>query len=495
MGALPSALAQMRSTGGVSACNTLASAGTVLIACVFAIVYRKGGFNSGYQGVAPWDESLSSRPVARVRWADVVAPNGAISEALFERGEPVIITGSPAARWRATALWNPRYVSQHVSELRNVYASTNPVFLYYHDDEDDDTQRKIRQHRARGWRESYTLVDMPTRQFFRTCERLAEPGQLSNGTFVYYSANLEQWSGNSKQDITNDVPRGEAARAFAVPAHMARVDAEQEALVWLGCDQVTASFHYDTVHNFFVQLQGDKLWALLPPTAHSHVYMHPRTHPSWTQSRILDPSRVDDKVFPRFATITGARTARLGPGEVLYVPPVWFHAVRASGTVASLSLWTDAIVYDQIQTAFASPLPFEADWSPQRRVLSAAYYISQLLFVLRPRSARAVAAAALETRHLRTASADAIDVKALGLPVGSICGAPADAELAAKFQKYARDTAKLFADMRPDGVSELKMIDFIEDVASWAASIPGEPDVDTSDNVPRLLAWTIAHCF
>ena len=58
--------------------------------------------------------------------------------------------------------------------------------------------------------------------------------------------------------------------------------------------------------------------------------MLPTHHPSGRQSA-LDWPHNNTAVFPRASESVRLLEAYIGPKEVLYVPPVWFHSTEALG--------------------------------------------------------------------------------------------------------------------------------------------------------------------
>ena len=49
---------------------------------------------------------------------------------------------------------------------------------------------------------------------------------------------------------------------------------------------VTARLHYDTSHNFYVQIQGRKKFVLLPPEAHLQTKLYPSLHARYRHGQI-----------------------------------------------------------------------------------------------------------------------------------------------------------------------------------------------------------------
>ena len=116
--------------------------------------------------------------------------------------------------------------------------------------------------------------------------------------------------------------------------------------MWLGRRGASAPCHYDGYHNAFSQLHGRKRFVLLPPSATALLRPFPFLHPSHAQCQaelpVLDPAElaaagaleadrymlaiiVTPVTSLRPSHPAGALEAVLQPGDVLYLPPLWFH--------------------------------------------------------------------------------------------------------------------------------------------------------------------------
>jgi hypothetical protein len=92
-------------------------------------------------------------------------------------------------------------------------------------------------------------------------------------------------------------------------------------------------------HNFYAQLHGRKLFFLLPPSELHHLHLFPALHgryrstqPAGPPSRFAAAHDAELQRLPLFRDLVervragrGFQTALLSPGDVLYIPPMWFH--------------------------------------------------------------------------------------------------------------------------------------------------------------------------
>lgn len=131
-------------------------------------------------------------------------------------------------------------------------------------------------------------------------------------------------------------------------------------LTWLGTPKASASPHYDSVNNIYIQLYGMKTFNLLPPRSiiSNDLMVYGRNHPYACQSRLshLYCSETCEWFQRDFRTVSwpypGAQhdlssnlsvskpsedtlhqrnssviRITLRPGDILYIPAFWYHEV------------------------------------------------------------------------------------------------------------------------------------------------------------------------
>ncbi|TFK29823.1 Clavaminate synthase-like protein [Coprinopsis marcescibilis] len=105
--------------------------------------------------------------------------------------------------------------------------------------------------------------------------------------------------------------------------------------VWLGPEHTISPAHTDPYNNLFVQVVGHKTVWLAPPS--TSEIMTSRTR-SLQNTSPYDVFGDVDEIFRRNVA-PHAMTAVLNPGDLLYFPVGWWHAMRSESTSFSLSLW------------------------------------------------------------------------------------------------------------------------------------------------------------
>jgi tRNA wybutosine-synthesizing protein 5 len=80
--------------------------------------------------------------------------------------------------------------------------------------------------------------------------------------------------------------------------------------------------HYDIMDNLLVQVRGHKRVVLFPPCDASYLYLN------GDKSEIVNIEQPDLEKFPLFRKAHSFE-GLLEPGDVLFIPALWFHNVRS----------------------------------------------------------------------------------------------------------------------------------------------------------------------
>ncbi|KAJ6606458.1 hypothetical protein DFH09DRAFT_1120291 [Mycena vulgaris] len=110
--------------------------------------------------------------------------------------------------------------------------------------------------------------------------------------------------------------------------------ANDEQLVinaWLGPKDTISPAHTDPYFNMYIQVVGRKTVWMAPPSCAAGMYATGNTS-------AVDVFAPDQNDHPKFSVEHGM-TASLGPGDLLYMPAGWWHAMRAESTSCSISMW------------------------------------------------------------------------------------------------------------------------------------------------------------
>jgi [histone H3]-dimethyl/trimethyl-L-lysine36 demethylase len=115
---------------------------------------------------------------------------------------------------------------------------------------------------------------------------------------------------------------------------------------WIGPGGTITPLHTDPHHNLLCQVIGRKYIRLYPPSASSGMYPHQDGLLTNT-SQIIDiennggegdNNNKEEERYPEFRKQQWMECV-LKPGDVLYIPPLWWHYVKSLETSISVSWW------------------------------------------------------------------------------------------------------------------------------------------------------------
>jgi hypothetical protein len=115
--------------------------------------------------------------------------------------------------------------------------------------------------------------------------------------------------------------------------------------LWLGNRTRTAA-HWDLPQNLACVVAGRRRFTLFPTEQLKNLYVGPLDFTLAGQPiSLVDIDQPDLKQHSRFAeALEAAQTAELGPGDALYVPSLWWHAVASLDELGAMInfWWRDA---------------------------------------------------------------------------------------------------------------------------------------------------------
>lgn len=112
-----------------------------------------------------------------------------------------------------------------------------------------------------------------------------------------------------------------------VTAHRPQGRPYGQSQLFVGGLSGVTPLHFDTYDNMLAQVAGTKRVLLVSPDQFERCYPFPTHHPQDRQSRLGALAAVDERRFPKWR---GVRTleAELLAGDVLHLPPYWWHQVQ-----------------------------------------------------------------------------------------------------------------------------------------------------------------------
>ncbi|KAF7546729.1 hypothetical protein G7Z17_g8218 [Cylindrodendrum hubeiense] len=135
------------------------------------------------------------------------------------------------------------------------------------------------------------------------------------GQRLYLRSLSEQNPSESPANINIDFPA--LADECSLPEELRYVTENLFSSVLRISGRVNMWLHYDVMANVYTQIRGSKRMVLFPPTDVSHLAFAPGA-----SSSSLDVFSALEK---HHLAATHPHDAVLGPGDVLFLPPMWFH--------------------------------------------------------------------------------------------------------------------------------------------------------------------------
>lgn len=115
--------------------------------------------------------------------------------------------------------------------------------------------------------------------------------------------------------------------------------------LWLGNRTRTAA-HWDLPQNLACVVAGRRRFTLFPTDQIANLYVGPLDFTLAGQPiSLVDVDAPDFDRFPRFAeALEAAQAAELYPGDAIYIPSLWWHAVESSDDLGAMInfWWRDA---------------------------------------------------------------------------------------------------------------------------------------------------------
>lgn len=113
------------------------------------------------------------------------------------------------------------------------------------------------------------------------------------------------------------------SKDFEIPELLDRYNPSATG-VWIGEKGNVTPFHHDWWHSFLAQISGRKRYILV------HPFEGATLQSEWSQAAVYDLSPApymppDDPLIDQFETCF---QGILEPGQMLYIPPYWFHQVE-----------------------------------------------------------------------------------------------------------------------------------------------------------------------
>jgi len=258
--------------------------------------------------------------------------------------------------------WTPEYVCGEMKHFETAYAHFSPLFGPYWDEE-----RPLMRIHSIQRKNGHEIVNITTNAFL---ENMRHP---KKDEYYYFSTNINKISKKLAAEIQ--------------PTEFLEVNPlseKQNINFWIGMKGTSAHTHYDVFENFNVQVVGRKRWTLFPPN--STLYLYPFLHPSHAQAQVnIDEPNLKD--FPETSKLSAIEVIT-EPGDVLYLPPMWFHKVDALEDSININSWSYSknthFLHEVNELKESHPITIlkQQSFEPTERNVAMTIFIKNLIFLV-----------------------------------------------------------------------------------------------------------------
>lgn len=252
---------------------------------------------------------------------------------------PFVVRGG-AAHWDATRRWSAAY-------LAATYGDTNLTVSLTPDGYADAVTKTGRF--AQPMYATWTLKKLLDGLWLSGKDKHNANGSTGRDVVPYYSLQNSCFTGEAKA-LCSEVDFGSigfARDAFGV--------AETASNLWIGDSRSVTTCHADPFHNLYAVTTGKKIFQMRPPSDAAVL-----RRPSWPNARWHRDSDSDCDDWKLEDDADGNETkwishhesdgypypgeelvVELEAGDLLYMPPLWFHTVLQEGLTVAVNWWFD----------------------------------------------------------------------------------------------------------------------------------------------------------
>lgn len=264
----------------------------------------------------PCDPATSTRTSCPIGLRTDSIPTNPEFESSYRNQRPFILAAA-LTDWPAVHLWSS---DQH---LRTLPASSAVRCLYAHDNT------------------NFLKNILTTAEDLDMAHAVNDVLEQPTGRRAYLRTNLANFEGSLQQEVdvgaiaemvngsdTQIQPSGAIAAPFKA----------QNCGLWISSPGCVTPLHFDLCHGFLCQLRGTKRVVMFAPTDLRSLYPNSQhsTNPNTSQINYGKWVEGDPEQRALFPNVKNADPfeAILQPGDVLYIPPFWWHWVETMDLVS-----------------------------------------------------------------------------------------------------------------------------------------------------------------
>jgi ribosomal protein L16 Arg81 hydroxylase len=218
-------------------------------------------------------------------------------ENYYAKNTPLILTDI-TQNWAALSRWNPEYLKEKYGEVEiEVQSDRNS---------DQQYEINIEEHRKKMRMEDYVNT-------------IVNSGVSNNHYMVANNGNIQK---TGLRSLLNDIE--------IFPEYLNPQNIDGTCFFWFGPAGTITPLHHDPVNLMFVQVYGRKVWKIVPPYYTHLLYNHIGVFSE------VDCENPDYAKYPLFKEVQIIEVM-LNPGDVIFMPVGWWHAVKSLDISISMS--------------------------------------------------------------------------------------------------------------------------------------------------------------
>ncbi|KAF4120152.1 peptidyl-lysine (3S)-dioxygenase / protease [Geosmithia morbida] len=281
--------------------------------------------------------------------------NGAAIDELSEEPSPLefmryvarntpFVVRQGARDWKATRRWSPAYLNQVLG--------TRPVNVAVTPKGNADAPTFSPTHGTRVISKPHE-EEQPFNEFLDHVIRQETDTDFPKEAEVRYAQSQNDNFRNEYMSLFSDAQKDIAFARIALQK-------DPEAInMWIGNSQSVTALHRDPMENIYVQIIGQKHFVLLSPLCHACVNERLLAPATYSRSEGGFDLRIDDDSEPvplatwdpddpqinttEFSHLAQPIRVTLDPGDMMYLPAMWYHKVKQSSTeqgcVVAVNYW------------------------------------------------------------------------------------------------------------------------------------------------------------
>ncbi|KAB8268618.1 cupin-like domain-containing protein [Aspergillus minisclerotigenes] len=263
------------------------------------------------------------------------------------RNTPFVVRGG-ASSWKACQEWNSAYLLKALKD-QTVNVAVTPYG-------NADAPTRHPDHESPVFAKPH-YEDQPFDTFLEYVVRHETDPNFPRDAEVRYAQtqndNLRDEYMSLYSDVQKDIPF----------ARIALDKAPDAVNLWIGNSKSVTAMHKDNYENIYVQVLGRKHFVLFPALCYPFVNEKPLQPATYVRTEdglvlqmdendelvpfpIWDPDRPSENTTP-FSQYAQPLRVTLNPGDMLYLPAMWYHKVSQScteedeGFVLAVNYWYD----------------------------------------------------------------------------------------------------------------------------------------------------------